>query len=138
MKRAASSALATVVLFVRDLDTATAFYSEGVGLRVAHKSPQVSELRDTGSLQLLLARTCAHGELAKGYSPILQFRVASLADTLLRLQKYSIRSEGPAVTLPRQRLLTLVGTEGELLALSEATAEEDEPQGGQEQGLGEL
>lgn len=113
----AQATLTRVVLLVRDVRAAAAFYTKGLGLRAESMADTHARLRAADGVELNVARAqrCVHAptapypaacadpptrseaQLGTAYSPLLTFNVDDLDATLPRLLELGAALDGPVV-----------------------------------------
>lgn len=111
--RRATASLSNIVLFCRNLERTTGFYSSVLGLRVTKQSELLTELRDLRSNVIILRKSAGmEAVLTKGYSPILCFTVDNFESTFERLKQYELPIDGEIVRSEEFNMLTVRGPEG--------------------------
>jgi|JI6StandDraft_1071083.scaffolds.fasta_scaffold76595_3 catechol-2,3-dioxygenase len=97
MKRVTTS-LSSIVLFCRNLERTTGFYTSVLGLKVTKQSEYLTELRDQRSNVLILRKsTGMEAVLTKGYSPILCFTVDNFESANEKLKQYDLPIDGEII-----------------------------------------
>jgi catechol 2,3-dioxygenase-like lactoylglutathione lyase family enzyme len=138
-----SALLRHVLLLQRDVPAAAAFYNKGLGLVVevctdgyaelseprgasgggdARESPPSSSPslpRDGGRVVLALKRAEAEAHLTTGYSPILNFTVTDMQDTVQSLITAGARMDGGIKYLTQGKVAAFRAPDGHMLGLFE-------------------
>eukprot|EP00299_Pterocystis_sp_00344_P008831 c3506_g1_i1.p1 GENE.c3506_g1_i1~~c3506_g1_i1.p1 ORF type:complete len:132 (+),score=15.60 c3506_g1_i1:55-450(+) len=116
--------LSQVLLLVRSVPRAVKFYSEGLGLPVAHFSDTWS-LVNAGGVQIALKSANNESEFCTGYSPILNFNVSDVPMTVSRLLQMGAVLDGPIKYQVFGKIACVRTPDGHMIGLFEP--EDDAP-----------
>ena len=119
-----------VVLLSQNVERTASFYSEIIGLKLLHQTPQFAELKDfnpKSSFSLLIkhAPTLAHA--SHGYSPILNFSIGQNADIDELVEKakqdFDCQMDGEVMEDEYVKLVCLKTPDGQTLQLTQTLKE---------------
>eukprot|EP00347_Sterkiella_histriomuscorum_P023391 403334813 len=79
--------LKNIVLLSKNVEKTSNFFSEIIGLKVIHLTPNFSELKDQKDFRLIIKQTPSLAYSSYGYSPILNFELTQSEDFEEILQK---------------------------------------------------
>lgn len=69
--------LRNIIVLTKDVSKAVVFYTEAIGLKVIHQTPEQAEL-DTGGTPLVLKECFDVPKLTSGYTPIITFDIKNM------------------------------------------------------------
>eukprot|EP00729_Bicosta_minor_P005754 gene5754-13513_t len=109
----------SLLLLVNDVQTASRFYTHGLGIPLIHKTENTAELNAgavTISLQSALGNEAA---LSTGYSPFLNFDVRDMDTTIYGLLELGARLDGPIQYPVEGKIAAVRSPDGHMIGLFE-------------------
>eukprot|EP00040_Diaphanoeca_grandis_P001217 m.275186 g.275186 ORF g.275186 m.275186 type:complete len:119 (-) comp116743_c0_seq1:264-620(-) len=109
-----------LVLIVRNIDTATQFYTQGLNLAVISQDGSSTELQAgpavTISIQAVEGNEAA---MSTGYSPFMNFDIADMDATIPTLIQLGGRLDGPIQYPPHGKVASIRSPDGHMVGLFE-------------------
>ena len=105
---------------------ATEFYQQGLGFQVVRATDEWTELRDPQHSHLALALHAAQSEsqLSMGYSPLLQFEIDNMEETVAKCVQLGGHLDGPIQYPAHGTVAALRSPDGHMIGLYEAATDD--------------
>lgn len=128
---AATARLARIVLMVRPgeaLQKSTEFYQQGIGLTIVRATDEWAELRGGGENQhqhhpswitIALHAVASEAQVSTGYSPLLQFQIQDMDNTVAKCVQLGGHLDGPIQYPAHGKVAALRSPDGHMIGLYE-------------------
>lgn len=126
---AAATRLSRVVLMVRKgepLIKATEFYHSVLGLQILRVTDDFAELSPPGShgVTISLQGVTSESQVATGYSPLLNFTIGDMDQTIVQCMQLGAHLDGPIQYPAHGKIAAIRSPDGHMIGLYEPSMDE--------------
>jgi len=114
--------LRNIILFTRDIDKTSSFFTDALGLKVIHQSQIFAELTDASKQKIYLKKSFSEAYCSTGYSPMLNFEIENLDNMIEKAKVYGAILDGEKIQDENHKIACIRVPEGPMIGLVEYTS----------------
>ena len=128
-EKVATTLIRNIMIWTRNIDKTVAFYTEGLGLKLIHKSDDYAEIKDSNGFRIGFKQVTSQAFWSTGYSPILNFQLKNhenIDEYTKKLQEeYLAQLDGEIQKDELYEVATLRSEDGQMVSLIKANYQEE-------------